>query len=80
MQLQIDLRKRSWFRPSVAPRVTSAIVGANSGKASHFRLDQNPVEREIAEPGLNNNGGACLACAVHMELVAAQIDQCSYGF
>jgi hypothetical protein len=72
-QLEIDLVKGSWLWARFAPRVAGPVVSADASEMRDFVLNQDPVEREVAQAGLDNDGWSCMSCAVHMKFVAAKI-------
>ena len=77
VQFQVQLRKCAWLRTGIAPRVASAVIGADAGERRDARLHQRPVEGEIAEPVFDDDRGPATPSAVDMQFVTVQIDQIS---
>ena len=67
VQVGVDLGEGLGFGSWIAPRVARAIVCADACEFCDAGLDQDPVEREIAQSVFNHHRGASFSGAVHVE-------------
>jgi hypothetical protein len=75
VQLEIDLRKCARLRPAIAPGISRTVVSANTSELGNAVLHQNPVKRKISKAVLHDNNRIPLARAIHVQLVATQVNQ-----
>ena len=77
-QLKIDLGKCAGLRAGITLRISRAVIGA-AGKRRDLALHQNPVERKVPQSILDHYGRTSLARAIHLKVVASQVDKLSGG-
>src|SRR5262249_11262217 len=63
----------------IAPCRAAPVARAHARDLADARLDERPVERELARPGNDDHGGRAASRAEEVELVAAEIDELARG-
>ena len=74
-QLQIYLGQGARHRPRIAPGVSGTIVSADASKPRNLGLNEYPVKRKVAESILHNDSGTAFSRAIHVKVVATQVDE-----
>jgi hypothetical protein len=74
VKFEIELRKAAGLRTGIAPCISGAVVGADAGELLDALLDEDPIERKIAESVFDDDGERAFAGAVEMEAMPAEID------
>jgi hypothetical protein len=74
VQFKIDLSEGARLRAAIAPGISGTVVSANPSKLGNAVLHQNPV-KGISEAILQYDNRTALARTVHVQLVAAKVNQ-----
>jgi hypothetical protein len=74
MKIVDGLVERVEFRPSIAPGIAGAIIGADSRESFYLRLDELPIERERCTAVFDNYRWSAFPGAVDVELASSNID------